>query len=298
MADPEINELGRRQILAATQKALKSGGVLGVVPTPLEQLAESVSISQIIDVSDLPEGLVAKKPSFVRKILGAYLMPTKTVFVDLGQTEGRARFTTGHELGHRILPWHEAAFSGACLDDANRLFRDTEELLEQEANLAAAHIIFQGQEFFHRALSFPLSIQTPIMLSGEFKASLHAAIRYYIEHHPDAVAGLICGQYRRLNGTIPIYWAVESAKFRAQFGPLSTRFPQSALPVEGAHSLASVIADAGDGVASTKTIKVRDLNREERQFTAEGFFNSRCYFVMFAPKSRLRSGRRVHVAAS
>jgi hypothetical protein len=136
------------------------------------------------------------------------------------------------------------------------------------------------------------------MLADQFKASLHATIRYYIEHHPDAVAGLICGQYRRTNGTIPIYSAIVSPRFRAEFGRLSTRFPDSALPAEGVQPLASVIAEAGNGGETAKTISLRDLNRETRQFTAEGFFNTWCYFVMIAPQTRLRSGRRVRVAAS
>jgi Zn-dependent peptidase ImmA (M78 family) len=294
VADPEINELGRRQILAAAEKALKNADVLGVVPTPLEQLAERVSIAEIIDVSDLPEDLVAKKPSALRKILGAYLMPAKTIFVDRAMSEGRVRFTTSHELGHRIIPWHDGAF----VDDERRLFRDSEELLETEANLAAAHIIFQAQEFFDRARSFPVSIQTPILLADEFKASLHAAIRYYIEHHHEAVAGLICGQYPRMDGTIPIYSAIESSKFRAECGPMWTRFPNAGLPINRDHAFASLIADARSGGDATKAIDLLDLNRERRQFTAEGFFNTRSYFVMIVPKTRLRSGRRIRLATS
>jgi hypothetical protein len=295
VADAEINDLARRQILGAAQSALSSAGVLGIVPTPLEALATSVEIDTIIDVSDLPAELEAKKPRAWRKILGAYLLPAKTVFVDFGQQEGRARFTTAHELGHRIVPWHENAY----LDDERRLFRDTEELLEKEANLAGAHLIFQGKPFFDRAMSFPVSISTPILLAGEFKASLHATIRYYIEHHPEAVAGLICGQHQRSDGTVPIFSAIESPRFRERYGAIGTRFAANELLLSDPQPLASIVLQAREAVdPPSKTVSLFDRNKERRQLTAEAFFNQRCYFIMLAPGTRLRSGRRIRVAAS
>lgn len=294
MANEEINDLAKRQILAVAQATLSNAGVLGVVPTPLEALASNVAIGEIIDVSDLPPDLVAKKPPAWRKILGAYFLPTKTVFVDLSQPEGRARFTTAHELGHRIVPWHE----GAYIDDERRLFRGTEELLEKEANLAAAHLIFQGKPFFDRAMGFPVSINTPILLASEFQASLHATIRYYIEHHPEPVAGLICGQYRRIDGTIPVFAALDSPSFREHYGRFGSRFPQDALLLDAPQPLAPLIVESREAVeVPSKAVSLLDRDKQRSQFTAEGFFNQRCYFIMLAPASRIRSGRRIRVAA-
>lgn len=295
MASSEINDLARRQILAVSQAALSNAGVLGVVPTPLEQLASNVSIETIIDVSDLPAALEEKKPRSWRKILGAYFLPAKTVFVDFSQQEGRARFTTAHELGHRIVPWHDDAY----LDDERRLFRDTEELLEKEANLAGAHLIFQGKPFFDRAMSFPVSISTPILLAGEFKASLHATIRYYIEHHPEAIAGLICGQHQRTDGTVPVFTAIESASFRERFGTIGERFATNALLLSASQPLAPIVLEAREAIEPpTKTVSLLDRNKDRQQLTAEAFFNQRCYFVMLAPSTRLHTGRRIRVAAS
>lgn len=110
------------------------------------------------------------------------------------------RFIQGHELGHHVVSWHEGAF----VDDEQRLFRETEEILELEASLAGADLFFQGKPFFERAVEYPVSLKTPLLLARTFKASLHATIHYYIEHHPEPVAGLIAGQYPRMEGTVPV----------------------------------------------------------------------------------------------
>jgi hypothetical protein len=66
---------------------------------------------------------------------------------------------------HKLIPWHEASYQ---LDDENGLFRETEVLLEVEANLAAALLIFQGRCFHDRALDYENSIKTPILLADQF----------------------------------------------------------------------------------------------------------------------------------
>jgi hypothetical protein len=290
-----VNTLARRQIFGVAQQALKRAGLYGVIPTPLDAVAEAIGVAEVIDIGQLPEDLVVSKPSALKKILGAYLYQAETAFVDFSQPEGRARFIQSHELGHRVVPWHE----GAYLDDERRLFRETEDLLELEANFAGAHLIFQGQPFFERALDFPVSLKTPLLLADRFKASLHATIRYYVEHHPDPIAGLIAGQYTRMDGTVPIFLALESLSFRKRFGPIAARFPTGSLPLNGSKALGPLLVDARDVVeVAAKPVMLLDRNRDRQRCVAEAFFNQRCYFLMFAPASRLRSGRRIRVVAS
>lgn len=289
------NELARRQIRAAAQQALRAAGVYGTLPTPLDALAEAIGVAEVIDVSQLPEDLVLKKPSALKKILGAYLFRAETAFVDFSQPEGRTRFIQAHEFGHRIIPWH----AGAYLDDEHRLFRETEELFELEASLAGAHLIFQGNPFFERALEYPVSMKTPLLLANVCKASLHATIHYYIEHHPEPVAGLIAGRHRRSDGTIPIWRALESATFRSQFGSLSTRFPTRSLPLDAdSKPLGPLLVEAQSALdPPAASVVMHDRNRITQKLVAEAFYNQRCYFVMLAPQKRLRSGRRIRVAS-
>jgi hypothetical protein len=289
------NELARRQILAAAQQALKATGAYGTFPTPLDAVGETIGVADVVDVSHLPEDLVVKKPSALKKILGAYLFPAETAFVDFSQPEGRTRFIQAHELGHRIIPWH----AGAYLDDEHRLFRETEELFELEASLAAAHLIFHGNPFFERALEYPVSLKTPLLLADVCKASLHATIHYYIEHHPEPAAGLIAGRIRRADGTIPIWRAIESATFRSRFGRIAARFPTKGLPLDAESKPLGPLLVAAQIAFEPPTgpVAIHDLNRVRQRLTAETFYNQRCYFVMFAPQKRLRSGRRIRVAS-
>jgi hypothetical protein len=290
-----VNDLGRRQILAAATQALQNADALGVIPTPLDDLGEAIGVEDVIDISQLPEEFVVNKPSALKKLLGAYLFRTDTAFIDFAQPKGRARFVQAHELGHRIIPWHE----GTYLDDERRLFRETVELLELEANLAGAHIIFQGRPFFERALEYPNSLKTPILLANIFNASLHATVRYYVEHHPDPLAVIIAGRYTRMDGTVPIFLALESQTFRERLGAIAGRFPEWSLPLnEDARPLGSLLIQARSTVdPPSREVIIRDLAKQQRQFVAEAFFNQRCYFVMFTPATRLRLGRQIEVAS-
>jgi len=289
-----INELGRRQILVAVTQALQRADALGVVPTPLDDLAEVIGVEAVIDIGELPEELVAKKPSALKKLLGAYWFRAETAFVDFTQSRGRARFIQAHELGHRIVPWHEVAY----LDDEHRLFRETEDLFELEANLAGAHLLFQGEVFFQQALEYENTLKTPIMLANPFDASLHATIRYYVEHHPDPLAVLVAGRFKRADGTVPIFLALESPSFHEELGAIAGRFPTRSLPLNNAHTLGPLLVEAHDALdPPSKEVKIRDLGNQHRRFVAEAFFNQHCYFVMLTPAKRLRLGRRIRVAS-
>ncbi len=290
-----VNDLAQRQILAASTRALQRAGAVGTVPTPLDEVGEAAGVEDVIDIGQLPEELVVNKPSGLKKLLGAFLFRAETAFVDFTQSKGRARFTQAHELGHRIVPWHETAY---VLDDERRLFRETEDLLELEANLAGAHLIFQGPHFFERALDYETSLRTPILLADVFDASCAATIRYFVEHHPDPLAVLVAGRYPRADGTVPIFLALESPSFHKWFGAIAGHFPTQSLPLNDTHVLGPLLMEARDAIDPPATeVKILDLNKRHRRFVAEAFFNQHCYFVVFTPVTRLRLGRRVKVAS-
>jgi IrrE N-terminal-like domain len=291
----DVDPLARRQILAAVEQVLVSSGVAGTFPTPLEPLHEAAGIREIIDMSDLPNDLVAKKPKKWRRILGALVYREETVFVDRDQSPERVLFTEAHETAHKIIPWHEESF---YLDDEGRLFRAAKEQLELEANLGAALIIFQGRRFHEKALDYRRTIKTPILLASDVGASYHATIRHYVEYHPDSVALAVGGRYRQWNGHVPIWTAAESPKFRREFGPLRDQLPAAGLPLGGDGALGSLVAEALSGAVDppSREIGVTSLKGDRRPFIAEAFYNQHCMFVMFAPRARIRTGRRVAVA--
>ena len=90
----------------------------GIIPTPLDVVAKAAGITEIIDISQLPRDIEARKPPALKRILGALLHREHVALVDLSQPEPRARLTEAHEIGHKVIPWHQAAFQ---LDDEERL---------------------------------------------------------------------------------------------------------------------------------------------------------------------------------
>ena len=293
MADDFSREFARRrQLPRLVERTLRDAGVVDVFPTPLGELQRVLGIEQVVSIADLPEPPEARRPSRWRRILGALLYREKTIFVDFSQSEERSNFTEAHETAHQLIPWHEDSF---ILDHEDTLFRDVKQGLEEEANYGATALIFQNGRFHRRALEYERSISTPILLAPEYRASRHATIRHYVEMHPEPLALLITGRHQN-SGCLPIWHAVESDSFREHFGPLGRHFP-----VQRLDHPPSLVELAEESMGATLrppscSIKIRDRGGSHRQFKAEAFFNQYNVFLMFAPRARVRTGRRVTVA--
>jgi hypothetical protein len=290
-------DLARRQILAVAEAALLKAGVAGVIPTPLDVVAAAAEITEIIDISQLPADIAARKPRAMLRILGALLHREQVVFVDMGQCEPRARLTEAHEIAHQIIPWHQAAFQ---LDDRERLLGNTRDQLETEAYLAGGHLIFQGQRFMRPALDYQVSISTPIALAPDFGASRHATIRYYVLHHPDAVALLVAGRYPYRDGSVPIWTSVESASFAQKYGRLADIMGGRLLVASGGGKPLGDIAHEAMTTAevAAKDLLISDLRGDRRDFVAEAFYNQHNVLIMVAERKAVRFGRRIRIAAS
>jgi hypothetical protein len=290
----EIDQLACRQIFAVVERTLVAAGVAGAFPTPLEPLQNASGIREVLDMSDLPDDLVAQKPKKWRSILGALLYREQTVFVDRNQSPERVcsprrtRPPTASSPGTR---------RASILMTKAALFREAKEKLELEANLGGALIIFQGTRFHERALQYTRTINTPILLASEVGASYHATIRHYVEYHPDPLALAVAGRYPHYDGHVPIWTTAQSPVFRQEFGPIRDRLPAEGLPLGGQTPLGALIAEARKTRVEPPShdFVIRNLRGDRRAFTAEAFYNQHCVFVMFAPRAPIKTGRRVAV---
>jgi hypothetical protein len=284
--------LARRQILGYSEAALRKADAFGLVPTPLDQVTAAVGLHPVIDIGELPDDIAARKPKALSRVLGAIVFPAKTAFVDLSQHMPRARLTHAHEIGHRIIPWHEGAFR---LDDHETLRGQTADALEAEAFLAGGHLLFQGRQFVERAFSLQVSMNSAIAMAEYHGASIHATIRYYALHAPYNVAVLVAGQFG--TSSVPVYDSVESPTFRRQFGPFNTMVgSRLALADESVFGRIAEAARRGTTVPSTD-VTLADLRGDGRHFLAEAFFNQFNVFVMVTERRAARLGRRVRVQA-
>ena len=288
-----LEQDARRRVESIAERALRLAGVEGQVPTPLDAVSQVAGILSKQEITDLPEEISSQKPGRWKRILGAIFFPERVIYVDSSLHERRVRFTEAHEISHMLIPWHESAFR---LDDERRLFFDTREALETEANAAAAHLLFQGHRFHERAAGDQLSISVPIALAQTHDASMHASIRYFVELHDEPVAVLLCGRYAQFDGTLPIWQSFESEPFLRQYGHLTDHVPASGLPLEEGYVLGALASASFEAPgASADTVMLEDVSGERHRFLAEAFFNQYSVFVMVSPKKLVRSGRRTRV---
>lgn len=292
----ELSEESRRRLAAIADRALREAGVEDKTPTPLGAVGEVAGVLEVVDQRDPPAEIEAEKPRWWKRVLGAVLFKERVVYIDRDQGDSRARFTEAHEISHVLLPWHEQVLR---LDDERNLFYDTREELEAEANWTAAHLLFQGHRYHERALDDEVSIATPIALAGQYEASIHASIRFYVQHHPDAVAVLIAGRYTQFDGTLPVWGSFESPAFLRQFGTLVQHIPQQSLsPGEDAATIGRLIHEAFQTANPPRdTIQLFDMDGQVHRFVAESFFNQYSVFLMVSPaRRRTRAGRRIRIA--
>jgi hypothetical protein len=136
------------------------------------------------------------------------------------QIESRRNFQTLHEVGHDILPWQAAL---AYADDDQRLSWSTRTRFEQEANQAAAEMMFQRDLFTTMAAEYGIGFAAIVELCERIGASIHSGTRRYAETHRAPVCALVLDQkpvsreplaYRRRE-------AVHSPAWAEQFAPPS-----------------------------------------------------------------------------
>lgn len=199
------------------------------------------------------------------------------------------RSSTPHVLGTRRQ-------SG--LDDAGTFDGRTGDEIEAEGNFGAGHLIFQGGRFHRRALEEQVSIRTPLAMHSGYGASRHATLHYYVQKHPDAVAMLVAGRFRRFDGTVPIFRSIESPPFLERFGRFRDRLPGGQLSlVPDVGPLADICEEARLRLdPPTKDVSIPDLSGTSKPFVAEAFFNQHCYFVMVTDKRARLLGRRARLA--
>lgn len=299
MSRAPLSPFTRQRVAQLAEHALRDAGVVGELPTPMEAIHAAAGVEEVLDMSDLPKEIAARKPRFWKRILGATWFSERTVFIDRSEPNVRQRFTDGHEATHAICPWHEPALR-LLLDSEQTLMGRSNSPIEIEADYGSSYLIFQGGRFHRKALRDQVSLRTPIGMAEDYAASRHAAAHYYVEEHPDAVALVVAGRYPRANGTVPVWHSIESRRFLRQFGRFEDHLPNGALSiVEGdTGPLADIVNEARTALdPPSKNVGLTDKGGSQRLFVAEAFFNGYCYFVFVADEKARRLGRRARLAS-
>ena len=94
-----------------------------------------------------------------------YVPDQKRILLDKSQPKLKHRWNEAHEIGHSILPWHAGAMLG---DDDTTLIPSCHAKLENEANFAAAKLLFLRERFVEEAKAMPPTLDSLKTLAAKF----------------------------------------------------------------------------------------------------------------------------------
>ncbi len=125
-------------------------------------------------------------------IKALYIPDQKRILLDKSQPELKHRWNEAHEIGHSIIPWHEGAMLG---DDEQTLIPSCHEKIENEANYAAARLLFLRGRFNEEAQSMAPGMDSLKSLKytfgNTFTSTFWRCVEAWGENAP--IIGLITG---------------------------------------------------------------------------------------------------------
>lgn len=121
-----------------------------------------------------------------------YIPDGRQILLDKDQPPLKHRWTEAHEIGHSVIPWHEASMMG---DIDYTLAPACHDKLEAEANYAAGRLLFLGDRFIEECASVAPGFDTLKQLKDRFgntfSTTLWRSIMVWGRETP--VVGLITG---------------------------------------------------------------------------------------------------------
>lgn len=286
------------RIRKEVERALCEAAVLGVLPTPVDQVMRVARVREV-EEDVLNPGFVAKLMGkaekagqtikrAVSKIIGLFHASEGLVFIDQTLILVRKRFVRLHEAAHGFLPWQRPMY--AVVEDCEMaLDPDTADLFDREANVFASEVLFQLDTFRDQAEQEPFGIWTPVRLAPKFNASLYASIRQYVSKNQRACAVLILNMPEITAGVgfrATLRRTEKSASFTKVFG--HHVWKESFTPDDDIGALVPI----GQRKSSRKRqLGLNDANGVLHDCIAEAFTNTRQVFVLIHAVKTLTATR-------
>lgn len=219
---------------ALAERILRKADVIGVLPTPIDELLRIENIEQISNLDELQESFFKRLKSHaiegyhsaIQSLRGIADLRERVVYVPSNDTPARILFVKAHEFGHEVIPWHH--IDTAYLDDDKTLSPQIELEFEREANFIAAELMFQGRRFTRQVRDYAVSFDTVFSLADQHGASKQATLWRYVEEQdePTAVAPYYPTSAidQEGNQVLRLWKPVASSKFHDRYGDLE--FPR------------------------------------------------------------------------
>ncbi len=200
-----------------------------------------------------------------------YLPDRKRILLDGSLPPLKHRWNEAHEVGHSLLPWHEAMMHG---DNDHTLSRNCHEHVEAEANFAAGRLLFLRDRFANEARSMSPTFGTIDQLRKAFGNTLSTTLYRFVEAVGDEnpVVGMItCHPHldrRPLDHdpTNPCKHMIQSTAFQARFARVTE--------VDLFGALTRYCTSKRGGVIGQTELILSDDNGDPHRFYFETFYNS------------------------
>lgn len=284
------------RIKQEAERALREASVLGVLPTPVEQVMAAAHVREVEEDVLNPSfiakilgkaeqaGLAIKRA--LSKVIGLFHASEGLVFIDQTLVLVRKRFVRLHEAAHGFLPWQRPMY--AVVEDCEKaLDPEPADLFDREANVFASEVLFQLNTFRDMAEERPFSIWTPVALAPKFNASLYAIRQYVTKNH--RVCALVILNMPEPEEHVGFRANVrrieQSASFTAMFGALRGR-------IHTPDDDIGALVPLGQRKSSRKRqLGLTDANGILHECIAEAFTNKQPVFVLIHATKTLTAAR-------
>ena len=174
----------------------------------------------------------------------------------------KQRWGEAHEIGHSVLPWHDAVMHG---DMKRTLSLACEEQVESEANFAAGRLLFLQDAFVEHLRSCPLAFESVKALSKVFGNTITSTLWRAVESCDGAAFGMVSQHPKDELAAEPLRYFVRSKKFYELFPAVCAMQVFKAL---------QTFCFGNRGPIGKSDVCFVDLSGTEHMFFVEAFFNS------------------------
>ncbi|MFA4987911.1 MAG: ImmA/IrrE family metallo-endopeptidase [Candidatus Brocadiia bacterium] len=218
------------------------------------------------------------------KLVAVLLYDENRIVLDTTLPTIKHDWSTCHEIGHKIIPWHKTYFRG---DTAQTLNPAWHEQLEAEANGVASELMFCGPVFSQEAHDVEPTWERFEELHRRYGKSMTATLRRFVERGPDRVMAMLVSTpaWKEKPEDQPERWRhfTGSPRFEAMFSEVT---PQELLAQVDLHS-----ARRRGGPIAEFLFSADDDNGEPHEFRARSFYNHHYILTLFVEVGQLSAHR-------
>nr|WP_063570603.1 peptidase [Luteibacter rhizovicinus] len=199
-----------------------------------------------------------------------YIPDRRRIMLDQSLPALKHRWNEAHEVGHSLLPWHEAMMHG---DNEQTLSRHCHEHVEAEANHAAGRLLFLRDRFFSDARSVAPTIASIRQLKDRYGNTISTTLYRFVESMGSdrAIVGMMTDHPHPARRSVdhdpefPCRHVIQSAAFQKQFGQLTEK--------ELFAAIAQYCGAQRGGMLGQMELLLDDRNGGTHRFYFETFYN-------------------------